>query len=43
MWSDCLSTFPLVFPNDEAGQAKKEALLAVYDRFADEVRHWERQ
>jgi hypothetical protein len=37
-----LGTFPLVFPNDEAGQAKKEALLAVYDRFAEETKGWER-
>ncbi|MCI0709397.1 MAG: N-6 DNA methylase [Chloroflexi bacterium] len=26
-----LSTFPLVFPPDDAGQAKKERLLATYD------------
>jgi hypothetical protein len=38
-----LGAFPLVFANDEAGWAKKEALLAVYDRFAPEVRGWERQ
>ena len=29
-----LSTFPLVFPNTPAGEAKKESLLAVYDQFA---------
>lgn len=29
-----LSTFPLVFPSDAAGAAKKAAFLAVYDRFA---------
>jgi hypothetical protein len=29
-----LSAFPLVFPHNAAGQAKKEALLAVYDAFA---------
>ncbi|MFN8493255.1 MAG: hypothetical protein U0350_37000 [Caldilineaceae bacterium] len=28
-----LSTFPLVFPHDAAGQAKKAARLAVYERF----------
>ena len=38
-----LSTFPLVFPDDDAGEGKKEALLAVYDRFAEETRGWERQ
>ena len=26
-----LATFPLVFPDDKAGRAKREALLAVYD------------
>jgi len=30
-----LSTFPLVFPPDAAGQAKKATLLAVYDNFAN--------
>jgi len=35
-------TFPLVFPDGDAGEAKKEALLAVYDRFAEETRSWER-
>ena len=35
-----LGTFPLVFPDDDAGEAKKEALLAVYDRFAEETRSW---
>jgi hypothetical protein len=29
-----LGAFPLVFPHNAAGQAKKEALLAVYDAFA---------
>ncbi len=37
-----LGTFPLVFPGDDAGQVKKEALLAVYDRFAQETVGWER-
>jgi hypothetical protein len=26
-----LGTFPLVFPDNEAGRAKRERLLAVYD------------
>jgi hypothetical protein len=29
-----LGTFPLVFPNDAAGEQKKAALTAVYDAFA---------
>ncbi|MEJ2149054.1 MAG: hypothetical protein P8Z40_06200, partial [Chloroflexota bacterium] len=37
-----LGTFPLVFPDDGAGQAKKEALLATYDRFAPETEGWPR-
>ena len=37
-----LGTFPLVFPAGDAGEAKKEALLAVYDRFAEETKNWER-
>ena len=28
-----LGTFPLVFPNDPAGEQKKESLLATYDQF----------
>lgn len=36
------NTFPLVFSDDDAGNAKKEALLSVYDRFAVEVKDWER-
>ena len=32
----------LHMPDDEAGQTKKEALLAVYDRFAGVVTGWER-
>jgi hypothetical protein len=31
-----LGAFPLVFPNDAAGAAKKAALLAVYDHFGRE-------
>ncbi len=31
-----LGTFPLVFPNDDAGERKKAALLAVYDKFVEE-------
>jgi len=38
-----LGTFPLVFPDGDAGEAKKEALLAVYNRFAEGARGWERQ
>ncbi|MBP6802504.1 MAG: N-6 DNA methylase [Chloroflexi bacterium] len=29
-----LGTFPLVFPNDTAGEQKKAALLGIYDEFA---------
>ncbi len=29
-----LGTFPLVFPNNKAGAAKKETLLRVYDQFS---------
>ena len=36
-------TFSLVFPDGDAGEAKKEALLAVYGRFAEETKSWERQ
>lgn len=35
-------TFPLVFPDGDAGEAKKEALLAIYNRFAEETKSWER-
>jgi hypothetical protein len=34
-----LGAFPLVFPNDAAGEAKKAALLRVYDRFGREGIH----
>ena len=37
-----LGTFPLVFPDDEAGAAKMDALLAEYDRWADKVSGWTR-
>jgi hypothetical protein len=37
-----LTTFPLVFPPTDEGQAKKETLLAVYERFAGVVRGWGR-
>ena len=37
-----LGTFPLVFPDNEAGAAKMAALLAEYDRWVDEVRGWAR-
>lgn len=30
-----LTTFPLVFPNTPAGEAKKEGLLATFDRFSN--------
>ena len=29
-----LGTFPLVFPDDESGRAKKDRLLSVYDELA---------
>lgn len=38
-----LGTFPLVFPDDEEGRARKEALLAVYDRFGQVTKDWKRQ
>jgi hypothetical protein len=38
-----LGTFPLVFPDDEEGHAKKEALLNVYDEFAGLVADWRRK
>lgn len=30
-----LGTFPLVFPDDDAGRAKRARLLAVYDDWAE--------
>jgi len=36
-------TFPLVSPDDDAGEAKKEALLTIYDCFAEETKSWERE
>jgi len=38
-WSRTVS---LVFPDGDAGEAKKESLLAVYDRFVEETKNWER-
>ena len=38
-----LATFPLVFPNDDTGQAKKQTLLAICDHFAEETKNWQRQ
>lgn len=38
-----LSTFPLAFPDDNAGIVKKEALLSVYEHFGKEVDGWERE
>jgi hypothetical protein len=35
-----LGTFPLVFPDDEAGQQRREHVLAVYDEWADTVSGW---
>ena len=32
-----LGTFPLVFPDSEAGRAKRSALLAVYDQWAGKL------
>jgi len=37
-----LGTFPLVFPDDEAGAARKAALLGVYDAWAAEMKGWAR-
>ena len=37
-----LGTFPLVFPDDQAGHQKMESLLNVYDDFAEVVRDWPR-
>ena len=37
-----LGTFPLVFPDNTAGQAKKARLLAVYDEWAATVKDWAR-
>lgn len=37
-----LSTFPLVFPDDKVGQAKKEHLLEVYDEYAVITKDWSR-
>jgi hypothetical protein len=36
-----LDTFPLVFPPNAEGQARKEALLAVYDGLAQETSGWD--
>ena len=33
----------LVFPDDEAGRARKRALLATYDRFAQTTQGWSRR
>ncbi len=38
-----LGTFPLVFPDTPLGQAKKAALLAVYDEFAPITAGWGRE
>lgn len=38
-----LGTFPLVFPATDAGRAKRESLLAVYDEFAAITRGWPRR
>jgi hypothetical protein len=37
-----LGTFPLVFPATDAGHAKRESLLAVYDEYAELVKGWDR-
>ncbi len=37
-----LGTFPLVFPNDGEGHAKKEALLGVYDEIGAIAEGWQR-
>jgi hypothetical protein len=38
-----LGTFPLVFPDNEAGHTRKEALLTTYDHFAAQVKDWSRE
>jgi hypothetical protein len=37
-----LGTFPLVFPANDAGRARKRAQLAAYDELAKEVKDWKR-
>lgn len=37
-----LGTFPLVFPNTADGQAKRAALLAAYDQWAELTKGWTR-
>jgi hypothetical protein len=37
-----LETFPLVFPADDTGRARKQAQLAAYDQLAKEVKDWKR-
>ncbi len=38
-----LGAFPLVFPDADAGRARKDALLRAYDEFAPQVKDWPRQ
>ncbi len=38
-----LGTFPLVFPETDAGRAKRESLLAEYDRMATVTATWPRR
>lgn len=38
-----LSTFPLVFPDDDTGKSKKEALLKEYDSWQSRVKDWSRE
>ncbi|MBN1451811.1 MAG: hypothetical protein JW963_12415, partial [Anaerolineales bacterium] len=33
-----LGTFPLVFPDDEAGRRRRQALLDVYEEWSDRLR-----
>jgi len=37
-----LGTFPLVFPDTDAGRARRDSLLAVYDEYAEITRGWPR-
>ena len=37
-----LGTFPLVFPDDEAGAARQEALLGVYEEWGRATAGWAR-
>jgi len=42
-YAHVLGTFPLVFPDDDAGRARMEVVLEVYDRFTRVTRGWPRE